>query len=615
MLRTIVLHMLNHLAPSNLPYAVTLSLSSCNTNLSASTWAPLPATTRALTTHLSYDPTTDRIAYALGKSIFIRSVSDPSLSWQFTGHTHTTTVARFSPSGYYIASGDESGQVQVWDCSLEGSQSVKSSFQIISGRINDLSWDADSKRIIAVGDGKEKFGHCFTFDTGNSVGEISGHSAAITAVAIRPVRPFRAVTVANDSALVVLSAPPYKFQSSVRGNHSNFIRDVKYSPDGEFIVSVGADRAIVVYSGAGELVRKVENAHDGGIFAVSWVNSTQFVTSAADSTVKLWSTEGTAEKTWTFEKAVATHQVGVVATKTDIISLSLSGELNFLSLDSDAPVRIVKGHQKSITAIAVGERLYTGSYDGRIAEWDLQTKSASYLGGTGHTNMVIGLNNLGDSVSSVGWDDKLLIIDQKGSSHESETVLGGQPKGTASHGTTTAIVTESELLVFELGTQVHTSKLDFIATSVTASATGIIVGGQNGSLNVFDAKTYARTTLAPLRSAVSKVALSASGSHLAVADTTGKIVLYETTNGTVVTSRWSFHNARVTSMSWHGDEFLVSGSLDEQIIVYSVARPAKNIKFPGAHYGGVTAVAWLGEQVVSGGNDGVVKLWDVKFHA
>lgn len=65
---------------------------------------------------------------------------------------------------------------------------------------NDLAWDGESKRIIAVGDGRERqghifisndspksfyvwlirvvvrFGHVFAMDTGSSAGEIIGHS-------------------------------------------------------------------------------------------------------------------------------------------------------------------------------------------------------------------------------------------------------------------------------------------------------------------------------------------------------------------------------------------------------------------------------------------------------
>lgn len=49
---------------------------------------------------------------------------------------------------------------------------LKSETKVISGRINDIAWDGESQRIIAVGDGKERFGHAFTYDSGNTVGEV-----------------------------------------------------------------------------------------------------------------------------------------------------------------------------------------------------------------------------------------------------------------------------------------------------------------------------------------------------------------------------------------------------------------------------------------------------------
>ena len=41
----------------------------------------------------------------------------------------------------------------VWDA-VEGIN-TKGTYPIISGRINDIAWDGDSQRIIAVGDGRE----------------------------------------------------------------------------------------------------------------------------------------------------------------------------------------------------------------------------------------------------------------------------------------------------------------------------------------------------------------------------------------------------------------------------------------------------------------------------
>ena len=245
------------------------------------TWAPSPSTERGKSTQLSADSKGERLAYANNKSVFLRSIDNPSQSTQYTQHTATTTVARFSPSGYYVASGDVAGNVRVWDCVGEGA--TKGVYQITRS-INDLAWDGDSQRIIAVGDGKERFGHCITADSGNSVGEISGHTSQINAVSIRQQRPLRAATGSDDTSLVFYHGAPFKFNTSLRGNHNRFVYGVAFSPDGTSLVSVGADKKIWLYDGkTGEVKSQIgEGEHKGSIFSVSWAeDSRRFVTSSA----------------------------------------------------------------------------------------------------------------------------------------------------------------------------------------------------------------------------------------------------------------------------------------------------------------------------------------------
>ncbi len=61
-----------------------------------------------------------------------------------------------------------------------------------------MAWDFESKRLICVGEGKDKFGHAFLWDTGSSCGEIIGHSKAVNSITMRPGRPMRAVTASDD---------------------------------------------------------------------------------------------------------------------------------------------------------------------------------------------------------------------------------------------------------------------------------------------------------------------------------------------------------------------------------------------------------------------------------
>ena len=59
----------------------------------------------------------------------------------------------------------------MWDA-VGNDMALKSETKVISGRIHDIAWDGESQRVIAVGDGKERVGHAFTYDSGNTVGEV-----------------------------------------------------------------------------------------------------------------------------------------------------------------------------------------------------------------------------------------------------------------------------------------------------------------------------------------------------------------------------------------------------------------------------------------------------------
>ncbi|KAI4142359.1 MAG: hypothetical protein LQ340_007370, partial [Diploschistes diacapsis] len=424
---------------------------------STAIWAPSPSTERGKSTQLSVDSKGQRLAYTNNKSVFLRSIDDPAISTQYTEHTATATVARFAPSGYYVASGDVAGSVRVWDCVGEGG--TRGVYQITRS-INDLAWDGDSQRIIAVGDGKERFGHCITADSGNSVGEISGHTSQINSVSIRQQRPVRAATGSDDMSLGFFHGAPFKFNTSLRGQHNRYVYGVAFSPDGSLLASVGADKKIWLFDGkTGEVKSQIgDGEHKGSIFSVSWAkDSKRFVTSSADQTVKVWDTETSkCAQSWRIgEESVVSipdHQVGVVwVPRADnlIISLSLSGALTYLSEDSSKPRRIIHGQQKNITSLAStpsSRTLWTGSSDGRICFFDTSTGLASSINGESHANYVSGLTCTSSTVSSIGWDDTLRTIDVSASTFTgSKSPTDGQPRAIAHSGPHTIVSTHKAL--------------------------------------------------------------------------------------------------------------------------------------------------------------------------
>lgn len=407
---------------------------------------------------------------------------------------------------------------------------------------------------------------------------------------------------------------------------------------------MSADHKIVLYDGkSGEFKTHIgtpETSHTGSVFAVSWApDSSKFVTSSADATVRLWdAVSGDLLKTWKFEKSVANQQVGVVyAGETGIIiSLSFSGELNYLSIDSVKPVKTISGHQKSITALAVTpsesvSSIYTGSYDGKVVKWNEKTGDAITVEGDGHSSLVSSLIAAGKGSSSssqvwsTAWDDTLKLISGSKFENGHTTSLGGQPVASSIDGKYLTIVTENTLLLFDstTGKSIGSKTLNFTAKSVAVSEKAglIAVGrGSDNGISLFtttpDLSPASGAALPPLRGAPSYSSFSPDGTYLAVGDFTGKIALYSVSERNVKTSRWVMHTSRITGITWHpSGDYVVTGSLDSNLYVYSVKTPGKALKSLGAHKEGVNAVAWTStESFVSVGSDATVKHWKVKFH-
>lgn len=535
------------------------------------------------------------------------------------------TVARISPSGFYAASADTSGSVRVWDLA-SGDRLLKLQTQALGGRISDLAWDGESKRLIVVGDGRERFGHAFAFDTGSSVGEISGHSKVVNAVAIRAQRPFRAVTAGDDTHLVFFTGVPFKFAKTLSG-HTRFVQDVAYAKDGATFASVGSDGQLLVYDGtSGDTRHTVRDAHTGSVYAVNYApDSAHLVTAGADGLVKVWRVAD-AELLGTFDaktlaaSRVDAQQVGVVwAQPTVVVSVGLEGALYVLDVDLGAGRLThrasLRGPTKGVSGLAPGAApgaLGAGSYDGRVYEYAAGGEVRAHPQASGAPS-VVGVA-AGDALYSIALDDTCGRV----AADAPRAALTAQPRGMAG-GAPPLVVSERGVDVVDGAQVTHQAAAALGVAEPTAVARGgalVAVGTADAQVHLYTAQWERVATLANGRSAITALAFSPDGALLAAGETSGKILVYDVAKREVrgmltqlKLSHWVAHSARIAALAWAADgAHCASASLDTHVYVWSVARPMKHAVFKNAHAGGATGVAWVdGATLATAGADGVVR--------
>lgn len=601
----------------------------------------LPRTTRGLFTVLGADPKGNNFLYTNGNSVFIRSITNPYTACdQYTEHSVNVTCAKYSASGFYIASADQGGKVRIWD-TVNKEHILKNEFQPISGNIKDLQWSSDNQRIIIGGEGREKFGHVFNAETGTSTGEIMGTSKPINSVDFKPTRPFRAVVGSEDNSVCFFEGPPFKWKRTIE-EHDRFVNVVRYSPDGEKFASGGADGKLIIFDGkTGDKLFDLpgngpqQQAHAGSIYSLSWdPTSKMILTVSGDKTAKVWDIASQSPmREYKFGTQVDDQQVGCLWQGEHLITVALSGNITYLNFNEDGSfLRTIKGHSKSITSLVVTKDLmFSGSHDGLIIFWNIATGQMDAIkpgNVKGHTNQVQSLrySHLTNEVISAGLDDTVKFISLDGFKYTHDVKLSSQPRGLDVAETNGMVVVAciNELIVLTNRQVSQAVKISYEATCVSISNEYVAVGGNDNKCHVYGAGTMQELAVISERDFVTSVRFSHDGRFLAVADNAKNVKCYRVNSDVVKEPKfndvtrdmWQHCAGKITNLSWSPDDkHLAVSSVDTQCFIYAPDSVSSYIQIKNAHpLNPLSSVGWIdNNHLVTSSQDCCLRKWKLNF--
>ena len=642
---------------------------------------PLPKTERGIP--LLVDGTGGRInsnrpliVYPSGRLVVIRELStstSPSTSsdsnnnnnnkiksFVYRGHTAQVTVAKFSPSGCYVASADTRGKLRVWSYDNEEHLCKLDLSSALSGPIRDLSWDFESKRLVVVGEGSptDPSSVCakvIQWDTGVKVGDLGQHARnKASTCAFKPNRPMRIVTGGSDDFKCILNkGPPFARVPPVDNVPAEVVHArgsvhcVRYNKDGSLIASVGTDKSVAIYDGKTmELIKKMDQVHDGSIYSCSWSDDgVHLLTCSADGTVKMVNVVTyDVVQTWNVASYLSSDSSSSSSSKrvpmggmmmgcTFVhgnvpIAVAMNGRICILpksgsnSGSEQEEIQNYTGHQGPISGMAVdhtSDTMYTCDSLGVVVKWQASTITAienvQRNSGTEegfddtvmnkiHSGAITGVATADSLVYSIGWDDNLRI--SSGNRMVKKLKLEAQPNAISTGSELTAILTVKGLQLVKNGELFsNLIALPYEASSICISSddSTIYVGGLDNNIHVYqvngDAIDESHTLRETHSQPVYALALSNDGTKLASADTRDICVwnVEDEYAPIIGRSRWCFHQQRINTLAWSNDDsILASGANDDSIYFWSLKKKTTRVHYPHCHRGGVTALKFLKNQ-------------------
>ena len=594
-------------------------------------YAGAPNTFRGIPCGLSSDDAGKLIAYGTGNNAVARSIENPNEVIVCSRHTSQVTCARLSPSGALCASGDKDGNVIVWATRADTME--KLSFKALGGAIRDIAWSDDQERLIAVGEGKSGYANVFTI-TGNTIGNICGHSQAIVSCDFKKSRPYRVVTGGQDSLVAFFEGPPFKFKHTLPG-HKATVNCIKYSPDGSTIATVSGLADIILLDGAtGDRQRSITTDHAGTIMGVAWSkDGSLLATCSTDATIKLWkSADGSkvAETAAPAKKTINDHVLGVtILPDGRVVGVTLGGEVTFYSADLKAVTGSWRGHGRPVVALqppsaANGGRLITVGVDSRVYSWAPAGASSLVQFPSAETDVLAAQVSVdGKSMLAVANTD-IVECTLSGAGDSTVRKLATQTGGAVGlvvlNSGLICILQKQMMYVFnKAGEKKHDIKLlKFDASSIAAFGETVLVGGEHG-VKIFNItpgaiQEKAVFTAGHEQAVVTAVAISADGALVASGDSTRRIVVWRLEDLSVVQDGLMYHSGRISALAFDptSSARLLSGSFDCSFALWDVPNRKKVASEDGAHRNGVTAVAFAAEGTVNtAGADGNVRTWAV----
>ncbi len=547
------------------------------------------------------------------KVVRVLDLNSGQVQREIAGRTQPLAALGLSPNNGVLAGGDDTGEVQLWNFG-DGQPLARvgghtAAVQMLSfhgdqqrwtSLANDGTWRVWSipvPPISLAGHSQPATRAAFSSDgqffvtgsadqtvrvwnaNGQAVRALSHHQAPVTAVALRPDNT--QVASGDEQGRIVLANPQDGTLQAQLGAHTAAITQVRYSADGQFLVTSASDGTLKRWrlpvepprtlSGHGQAVRDVAATADGSLA----------VTASLDQTIRVWQT-ASGQQVRALDNQLGPVQAVAIHSAANLVAAGGdAGLLQVWQLSDGAPrwrLQNLGGAVRDLAFHPGSPALLSTTADGEVRLWQLG-EPARDLPGDKHPTQSCFTNREGTRLAVCA------------------TVAGKH-----------AVVVRDIASGTTLGTWLHDGPVTCAAFNADSSR--LASGSADRTIrvwNVADPNAPALLKLENQANTISAVALSDDGGLVFASAGDAAIRAWKVADG-VETRVLAGHGAAVSALCVAGP-LLYSASHDGTARSWNVSDGAAVRTF--SHGGQLTSLALSadGQTLATGGTDQQLKLW------
>lgn len=411
--------------------------------------------------------------------------------------------------------------------------------------------------------------------------------------------------------------------------HSNVVRSVVFSPDGNMLASGGDDKTVAVWDMiTGRQVRSLKGHADGILSVAFSPNSKILASGSADLTAKLWDVT-TGEELYSLRHAGPVFSLCFSPDGEILASSDESTIVKLWTVSTGKLLRTLDGHGSYLSAITFspdGKLLASGSLDDSVKVWDAAT-GEQLLTLRGHTDTVVSLAFSPDGkLLASGSDDRTVKIWNMSTGKELRSFPDHAPLvnclafnsdgSLLASGSTDETVKLWEVSTGKLSYSVNQTSVSSVAFSPDGKVLATAGFGKDGkTVNLWDVANHGQhRSLGGGGSFAVSVAFSNDGKMLAVGNASGRVKIWDLITGRQAGSLSG--NGYIHCIAFSPDgKLLAVGDDDLTVKLWDVATFNSLGSFPAysayADYAGAIAFSRDGKMLASRTGTGALKLWDV----